>query len=576
MHAAYCPESNRLRIYPSGTRVDSILDETEYSAFKSCGYKWAGAQECFVAPWSPAAEDWALELCGEIEDEDYSPEERAADRAERFSGYRDKRRSEANSTADTFDAGPSAFGHANRNRAERQANRHDRYRTRAVSQWSKAEYWQTRTAGVIRNALHKSTAAVRRDRILRLEAEQRKHEKSREEYKSRFEAWHKVYTLEGLDWLPAFQEPQSAAWNLAYMLAASGNCWGNYKHPRQEKTASIYSLMTDPADPITAREAAELWLANAQDPDDPDTRAARWSAHYALRLAYENQMLENEGGKASEVEMEVGGWIGRHQIHGINRSPVTKRVVSVKLMCAEDHFRKAGLRSINIERLGADVYRAPTDEERAQFAKSTTERKAKAKAEKPASGSLINPTDADAEKLQAIWNQHAETTHIKRGRHGDYQPVAVRRMTQAEYSARSKGDSPYTTVEVSEQLRERYRNAMGSEVCGRVTVFKVRKAPGGGGFNYRADSVVILTDKPQKPIDWEAIDTIRAEQPSEETLDVQELAKVCGEAWLPNEGTPERQLIEDGVYLGWAYISSVSQFGLTPAGNERLKSLQLV
>ncbi len=109
MTATYSPEDNKLRLYAS-----SRLDNETYQHVRKAGFKWAPKQELFVAPmWTPAREDLLLELCGEIGDEDYSPEERSADRAERFSGYRDKRRAEANGLADTFEAGPSAFGHQN-------------------------------------------------------------------------------------------------------------------------------------------------------------------------------------------------------------------------------------------------------------------------------------------------------------------------------------------------------------------------------------------------------------------------------------------------------------------------------
>jgi hypothetical protein len=76
MTATYSPEDNKLRLY-SLHRLD---DET-YQQVKKAGFKWAPKQELFVAPaWTPAREDLLLELCGEIEDEDYSPEERSADR----------------------------------------------------------------------------------------------------------------------------------------------------------------------------------------------------------------------------------------------------------------------------------------------------------------------------------------------------------------------------------------------------------------------------------------------------------------------------------------------------------------
>lgn len=541
MRAAYCPESNRIRIYPEGTRVDSVLSDSEYIAFKGAGYKWAGKQECFVAPWRPSAEDWALELCEEIEDEDYSPAERAADRAERFGDYRDKRRGEAGASADTFESGPQAFGHQNRQRAERQAMRHDRYRTRAVTQWSKAEYWQQRTAGVIRNALHKANPGVRRERILRLEAEQRKHEKNRDENAEKFAKWQEVLTLDGAD-CAAVVAPEgyyginanesTPAAIAAYTLASAGGGWYDYQHPRKDKKSSLYSLMTD-KDPITAREAATLWLDHATDPSDPDTYSARWSEHYKLRLAYENAMLENEGGKVSEVEIEPGGWIctgkrtgsvftdvshGWKQVQSVNKSPTTKRVTSVKVWGTssgytpesgyKEYATKACLVSVNIERLGSDCYRAPTDEERAEFTKETKERKASAKASKPTAPQLLNPTDEDAERLQTLWNERGAELHAKHVRYGEYEPTKIVRLTQAQYSAHSKGSySSFETVEVCENGFRPRRWDENKEATNPPVAFKIRKRYGVGNFTGKADSVVIITDKPQKPLplNWEAV-----------------------------------------------------------------------
>lgn len=596
MRATYSPEDNKLRIYPAGTRVDSLLDETEYAEFKAVGYKWASKQECFVAArWTPAAEDWALELADEIEDEDYSPEERSADRAERFETYREKRADEAGGHADTFEAGPSAFGHQNRGRAERQARRHDRHRGRAVTQWSKAEYWTSRTAGVISHALHRSSAHVRRGRILTLESEQRKHEASRAEYAERYAKWQKVLTLPGTD-MPVVQDKgaygidalaTSDAGRLAYALA-NNYCWGDYKHPRKDRTASMYSLLTDAEDPITAGEAATLWLAGHSE-----LGPSRWSAHYELRLTYERAMLENEGGTAAAVEMEVGGFIrarnrtgsvftdvpgGWMQIHGINKSPATGRVTSVKVMgLIGIQNPKPGLVSINIERLGEDAYRAPTDEEREAFKTATKERKAKEKAVKPTVPPLINPTDADAERLQAIWNAHEKELFDLKKRYEEFQPSTVLRLTQAEYSAYSKGThSSYETIDVSEQLRRRRSTAMQQDRTGRVTVFKIRKAPSPGSSWYRADRVIVLTDKPQKPIPWELVDEMRAEQPTEESMfpQLEEIQRACSAHWLPESGTPDRNLIEDAAYLGWTHVSSMSQFGFTDEGREVLKRFQ--
>ena len=171
---SYCPEDNKLRLYTGR------VARSTYDALVNAGYKSTPKQSCdFVATWSIRAEDLAFLLIPEdadIEDEDISPEERAADRAERFSGYRDKRRHEAGHHADRFEAGPDAHGFQNEARAERAAARHDRQRDKALCQWSKAEYWQTRTAGVISHALHRSDAATRRGRILEIEKEIRRIE----------------------------------------------------------------------------------------------------------------------------------------------------------------------------------------------------------------------------------------------------------------------------------------------------------------------------------------------------------------------------------------------------------------
>jgi hypothetical protein len=430
--ATYSPEENKLRLY-----AFARLSKEDYSRVKADGFKWAPKQELFVAPmWTPSREDLLLEICGEIDDEDYSPEERAADRAERFGGYRDKRAEEAGASADACDSGPPAFGHQNRQRAEQQARSHDRNRTNAVSQWSKAEYWQARTEGVIRHALYKSSASVRRGRILTIETERRKL----------------IARYTPVDNPPhvSIHESRNGE-KVAHVWCGSkgrGGCW----------------VPQSTLDTLAAGVAP--WVIMHQ----------RWIDHYDNRLAYERSMLAEEGGSAAEAEMEPGGWIhaGRRtgsiftnvswvwmQIHGVTKSPATGRVTSVKVMgtigCSNP---VPGLVSVNIERLGEGNYRAPTDEERKAFSEESKERKKAAKAAKGETIPLINPTDEDAERLQAIWNAKAQQEyekHNKAYRHvlRDFVPTVVRRMTQAQYSAVSKGTyARYETVSICEHGRQ--------------------------------------------------------------------------------------------------------------------------
>jgi hypothetical protein len=78
--ATLSAEDNKIRITPFRR-----LDAETYVRVKAAGFAWAPRQEVFVAPmWTPAREDLAVELCGDLEDEDTTLEERAAARAERF------------------------------------------------------------------------------------------------------------------------------------------------------------------------------------------------------------------------------------------------------------------------------------------------------------------------------------------------------------------------------------------------------------------------------------------------------------------------------------------------------------
>lgn len=558
IRATYSPEDNKLRIYPDGERIDSILDEQEYASFKSAGYKWAAKQECFVAPrWTPTAEDWALALAEEIEDEDYSPEERSADRAERFSGYREKRRGEANDRADTFEAGPQAFGHQNQARAERQARKHDRHRLHSLSQWSKAEYWQQRTAGVIRHALHKSSPAVRRGRIDNLEAEQRKHEKWREEYAETYRAWQGVARYEdSAHLLPLGEDGYvkcdelGPGQRLAYALANTYKCI-KMLHPTSEeanaKAKELHGehfkfggydfLVNDkylgvPFERFTPKRLAEEYMARATKPED---MGARWSKHYELRIAYEKAMLENEGGRAGDAAMCPGGWIrggrtrscltdadaGWKQIQKVNKSPATGRVTSVQVWGTTSGYTeesgytkyetKPAIVTVDVSRLPEGCYRPPTAEEMAEFKAKQGVRKAEQKANAPTKPKLLNPTDDDAAKLQALWNIHAKSLHDKHCTYREYEPTGVASMDQAAYSARSKGSySSFETVEVCENGRQPRRWDGNKPAVNPPVAFKVRVGyASGGGFSHQARRVIVLTDKPRSPLplDWDRLFT---------------------------------------------------------------------
>ena len=67
-----------------------------YAKAKELGFRWAPKQDLFVAPmWHPQREDFLIELCGEIGDENKSLVERQEERAERFEGYQENRLKDA-------------------------------------------------------------------------------------------------------------------------------------------------------------------------------------------------------------------------------------------------------------------------------------------------------------------------------------------------------------------------------------------------------------------------------------------------------------------------------------------------
>lgn len=551
--ATYCPEDDKLRLYVGRVPRD------EYNFLRAEGWtstpkqSEAGQGE-FSAVWTPAREATALHYAGFIGDEDTPPTERAADRTERFGGYMAKRAEEAGQHADNYDSQPSAHGFQSERKAERAAARHDRHGDKATDQWSKAEYWQRRTAGVIEHALHKSSPGVRMGRIKTLEAELRKREGWHEEYARRYQTWQKLAEIE--DTPENFERIR----NFAGAGTASTH---DYKHPRPETVTnshiaqegtSLWSLMgmverEYGTDNITGPEACAMWLATHAAP----TGTSPWIQHLRLRLAYENQMLEAQGGRAGDVEMVPGGWllVGRRgrehearQIQKVNKSPVTGRVVSVLVQDNRPSFTnhwgnpypdgiaRTLSHTVEIERAGPDCYRAPTAEELAEFqGKQQAVKKTKATAakQKAAAGEncpLINPTDEDAERLQALMNEHHVAEWIRH--HGKptehYKPktAQVERITQACYSQNSKGS--YAKAETrglcaNGVLEDRSSNMWSSAANARAkargpAVCKIRIA------GYDPERVLIITDKPQKALPakvWEQY------EPKQEAPATQEL-----------------------------------------------------
>lgn len=267
--ATYSPEDNKIRIYPFHR-----LSPEDYAKVKSAGFSWAPKQELFVAPmWTPEREDLAIELCGEVGDEDKSLVERAEERSERFEDYSESRLEDAESArkgvsaiADNIPFGqPILVGHHSEQHARRDAERIENGMRRAVKMWETSKYWTQRAASAISHAKYKELPAVRARRIKGLEKLIRKQQ--------------------------SYAKPPVA--NPYEFLLRDEK--GEYKRSEAGK------LLVDwPACKAKTAQLREGWTV-------PE-RVSRWISHFENRLTYERAMLAESGGiETDQIKPEKGG-----------------------------------------------------------------------------------------------------------------------------------------------------------------------------------------------------------------------------------------------------------------------------
>ena len=344
--ATYSPEDNKLRL-SCLTRLDKPI----YDRLKAAGFSWAPKQKFFVAPmWTPERADLLIELCGEIGDEDTSLAERAEDRADRFEGYGENRKRDAESArkavaaiADNIPLGqPILVGHHSERHARRDAKRIENGMRKTVRMWECAEYWTRRAAGAIRNAKYKERPDVRHRRIKGLEADLRKREKQIKEA----ETFTKLWQRPGLT---AEQARAVANYDHVYVMV-------------EGKPSGCHLWSELDAGRMTPAAAAEIAIAaHARQIE----WSRRWAAHIENRLAYERAMLAEGGGlKADKFKIEVGGQVlvGREWAVVLRVNRKGGEIVSVRTTA-----RYVGLRGIE------DVtdYRPPQGDDAAKVKAAT-------------------------------------------------------------------------------------------------------------------------------------------------------------------------------------------------------------
>jgi hypothetical protein len=348
MSASYSPEDNKIRL-----RASSRLPKELYERVKTAGFHWAPRQELFVAPmWTPERADLAIELCGDIGDEDTSLVERAEERAERFEEYGEHRAEDAERAhaavariADNIPLGqPILVGHHSERHARKDAEKIRSGMARAVKMWETSKYWEARAKGALHHAKYKEDPGVRHRRIKGLEADLRRHEKDRDRSLAGVEVWSSA---------PG-QQPVTR--ERALMLT-------NYDRTVPFGTHSALDKNEITVEEATRRavEAHKRFL----------TWAERWIAHVQNRLTYERAMLGETGDIAVHREgfdVKPGGqisvrrgWDGWAVVLRVNKSGGEINSYTVK--------GRFGRHKVGIEEV--TDYKPPSEEDAAKVAAAT-------------------------------------------------------------------------------------------------------------------------------------------------------------------------------------------------------------
>ena len=276
LDASYDCSDDKLRL-----RASSRLDAETYARVKAAGFGWAPKQDLFYAVWTPAREDLALELAGDIEDESTSLEERAAQRAERFEEYRGKRAKDAeqarkavSAIADNIPLGqPILCGHHSERHARKDAERIENGMRRAVQMWETSTYWKARAAASLAHASRHEVPAVRARRIKTLEADQRKARRDLAESEKRIRVWSDD-TIKHKD-----GSPTTLAERVAFLARTGTGC--------------SYDLQGKLERGELTPEAAQASVISGYEASA--ARERRWISHLENRLVYERALLAESG-----------------------------------------------------------------------------------------------------------------------------------------------------------------------------------------------------------------------------------------------------------------------------------------
>jgi len=477
--ATYSPEDNKLRLYASAR-----LDAETYDRVKEAGFKWAPKQELFVAPkWTPQREDLALELAGEIEAEEMTLAERAALKAERLEGLSYKRHAQANAFARRADelsqpfymGQPILVGHHSERSARRTQERMHSASTGAVKAEQAATYWLDRASSVEHFASMKNNPRTRANRIKTLLAGLRDLQRGINRAHAALAIWEKLTTDEQI---------RHALGN-----TDSRTLWSNYD--------LYYKVDRGEVTPADARQSCIEGASLAVN--GPNRR--RWIEHILHRLAFERSMLGDVPRYDGELTQVIIQAFARE--HGAE-SPKCAAMGAGRFRLESPVPLPAHIASDASLELSEDGWRDLMQ----ACGYTVPEKKVRQGSGKPNTVPLINLSREQAEQLQRIWN--LRMVAACKGKQAKAKPAEVYPTTQATYSANSKGDyDVFNTIEIAADGRRVRMGWQGNErVRSGDPIARIRVSAIGREF-HQPDSVVVITDKPSKPlpIDLDGLET---------------------------------------------------------------------
>jgi hypothetical protein len=487
--ATYSPEDNKLRLYAS-----SRLDAETYARVKDAGFKWAPKQELFVAPkWTPSREDLAIELAGDIEPEDMTLAERAALKAERLETLAAKRYADAQAQFKRADmreevsgipfGQPVLVGHHSERKHRKAIERASRALSQAVKSEQTANYWLYRATGVEHFANMKNDPRTRQNRIKTLLAELRDLQRGINNAHAALAIWAKLTTDEQIR-----------------------HAIGNMDSRRTFSTTDLYwAIDKGETTPAEAREKCIAWARRAAT--GPNRK--RWIEHILQRLAFERSMLGDVPRYEGELTPVILQAFARE--HGAEK-PVATMTDPGAFELSSPYPLPAHIGDTSTLDLTEDDWRDLMQE----VGYIVPDAKPRRVSSRPAPAPLINPTLAEAERLQAVWNMQERAAGKAAGNEGRAEANTVKAISQALYSNNSGGSySPFETVEIAADGRRVIsgRSYVKVDPAPLPAVARIRIYAGGSAF-YKPRAIVHISDKPAKalPINLDAIEAAAARE----------------------------------------------------------------